>query len=130
MGNPGKALLIIWLHGGITVTPQWTSMLDYEDYFRYPKADEYIVETLQKMGEKAVFLLPICHHSEKHPCRSWNDCAIDVKTIIDDYQNYNNEEEQINKNAQVSINMLSDVAKSEYPLAESWHALVLPAIAP
>lgn len=85
MGNPGKALLIIWLHGGITVTPQWTSMLDYEDYFRYPKADEYIVETLQKMGEKAVFLLPICHHSEKHPCRSWNDCAIDVKTIIDDY---------------------------------------------
>lgn len=85
MSKRGKALLVIWLHGGITVTPQWCSMLDGEDYFTWPKADNYIADYLKASGEKAVFLLPICHHSEKHPCKRWDDCAPDLKKIIDDY---------------------------------------------
>lgn len=87
MEKSGKALLVLWLHGGITLTPQWTSMLDGEDYFTWPKADNYIVKYIKNNGEKAVFLLPICHHSEKHPCKRWDDCASDIKKIIDDYIN-------------------------------------------
>lgn len=83
--KPGKAILWLWLHGGVR---------DYKkhDFFEFNHldccdADELILQYLKDNGIKAIALFPVCHKANNPNAVTWLDCYNDVKHIIDDYAN-------------------------------------------
>ena len=80
----GKALLFLWLHGGVH---------DFEShsYYKHPNhwdncaADDSIIHYLQANNIKAIALLPMCHKADKNSCVAWRDCYDDVHYMIEVY---------------------------------------------
>lgn len=81
---PGKAVLLLWLHGGVHDRK-------IHSYFTHPNhwdncaADDSIIGYLSGHGMKAVALLPMCHRADAEGCIAWRDCWPDVKVMIDEY---------------------------------------------
>ena len=83
--KPGKAIVWLWLHGGVR---------DYKkhDFFEFNHlyccdADEIILKYLKDNGIKAIALFPVCHKANNPEPVTWIDCYDDVKHIINDYVN-------------------------------------------
>ena len=84
----GKALLFLWLHGGVQDQK-------IHNFFRHPNhydncaADDSIVHYLSRHGIKAIALLPMCHKADTAHCVRWIDCYDDIKHMIDNFVNKN-----------------------------------------
>lgn len=83
--KPGKAIVWLWLHGGVSDYPK-------HDFYSFNHldccdADEYIMQYLKESGTKAIALFPVCHKANIPHAIKWKDCYDDVKRIIDDYAN-------------------------------------------
>lgn len=80
----GKALLFLWLHGGV-------HDLKIHSYYRHPNhwdncaADDSVIHYLQSHHIKAIALLPMCHKADKASCVVWRDCYDDVRHMIDEF---------------------------------------------
>ena len=79
----GKAVLFLWLHGGVKVRSAHDLFM--ENHFDYCEADDIIVNYLRKNNMKAIAILPICYKAVNPKCISWDECYDDVKHIIDDF---------------------------------------------
>ncbi len=79
----GKAVLFLWLHGGVKVRNAHDLFM--ENHFDYCEADDIIVNYLRENNMKAIALLPICYKAVNPKCISWDECYDDVKHIIDDF---------------------------------------------
>lgn len=79
----GKALLCIWLHGGVK-DRKLHNLLDF-NHLDCCDADERIADYLSRSGEKAIVLCPLCYRAVDPECCTWNDCWVEVKKMIDDY---------------------------------------------
>lgn len=84
--QPGKAILVFWLHGGVRDQASHDLLSDYNhiDKFRnvgYNGTRDY----LRKSKTKAVYIAPICHKAVSKNCVRWIDCEKEIKHIIDDY---------------------------------------------
>lgn len=84
--KPGKALLFIWLHGGVKDRPKHN--LFAFNHLDCCDADDMIIRYLQANGIKAIALLPVCHQAVNEQCVTWSDCWNDVKRMIDDFVNH------------------------------------------
>ena len=84
--KPGKAILWLWLHGGVHDRPKH-DMFYHPNHFDCCDADEYILQYLKESGTKAVALFPVCYKANLPGTIKWIDCYDDVKHIIDDYAN-------------------------------------------
>ena len=78
----GKAILFLWLHGGVHDKKQ-------HDFFGFNHmdcscADNLVLSYLKRNNIKAIALFPICHKASMPNCISWKECYNDVKKIIDD----------------------------------------------
>ena len=82
--KPGKAILWLWLHGGVHDRPKH-DMFYHPNHFDCCDADEYILQYLKDSGTKAVALFPVCYKADNPNTIKWIDCYNDVKHIIDDY---------------------------------------------
>lgn len=82
----GKAILLLWLHGGVHDRPKH-DMFYHPNHFDCCDADEYIVQYLKDSGTKAIALFPVCYKADNPNTIKWKDCYDDVKHIIDDYAN-------------------------------------------
>lgn len=80
----GKALLFLWLHGGVydqkihnyyTHTPS--------NHWDNCAADNHIINYLRSHDIKAIALLPMCHKADRPQCVTWRECYTDVKAMID-----------------------------------------------
>lgn len=80
--KPEKARLVVLLHGGVKDQGRHTFL--GSSHLDYVKNDEIICDYLERKGEKSIFLAPICHKANKTECVAWDDCAADVKRMIDD----------------------------------------------
>ena len=79
----GKALLFIWLHGGV----KDRSSHKLFGHLSHACADDSVLRYLKEKGKKAIVLFPLCHKSEIVNCVTWKDCYYDVKHMINDYVN-------------------------------------------
>ena len=84
--KPGKARLLVLLHGGV-VDKRRHSFLGRFSHLDYVRNDEIICNYLKASGRKSIFLAPICHRAELDHCVDWDACAKDVKRMIDDLVN-------------------------------------------
>ena len=84
--KPGKAILWLWLHGGVHDRPKH-DMFYHPNHFDCCDADEYILQYLKDSGTKAIALFPVCYKANLTETIRWTDCYDDVKHIIDDYAN-------------------------------------------
>lgn len=84
--RPGKARLVVLLHGGVGDKGRH-SLLGEQCHLDYVRNDEIICDYLEASGQKSIFLAPICHKAELNHCVQWDDCANDVKRMIDDLMN-------------------------------------------
>mgnify|MGYP003310779406 CR=1 FL=1 len=84
--KPGKAILLLWLHGGVHDRPKH-DMFYHPNHFDCCDADEYILQYLKDSGTKAIALFPVCYKSNLPNTIKWKECYDDVKSIIDDYAN-------------------------------------------
>ena len=82
--KPGKAILWLWLHGGVHDRPKH-DIFYHPNHFDCCDADEYILQYLKESGTKAVALFPVCYKANLPETIKWIDCYDDVKHIIDDY---------------------------------------------
>ncbi|MBQ7690370.1 MAG: prolyl oligopeptidase family serine peptidase [Muribaculaceae bacterium] len=80
----GKALLFLWLHGGVT-DRKFHSYSTHPNHWDYAHADDDIINYLRKTETKAIALLPMCHKADRLQCVRWQDCYADVKAMIDQY---------------------------------------------
>ena len=85
----GKALLFIWLHGGVHDRQRHdlldTNPLDCPSHLDCCASDDSVLNYLMEKNMKAVALLPVCHKTEIPNCVSWRDCYGDVMRMIRDY---------------------------------------------
>lgn len=84
--KPGKAILWLWLHGGVHDRPKHDIFM-HPNHFDCCDADELIVQYLKESGTKAIALMPVCYKANLTNTIKWSDCYDDVKHIIDDYAN-------------------------------------------
>lgn len=84
--QPGKARLVVLLHGGV-IDKEYHSLLGKQSHLDYVRNDEIICDYLKNSGKKSIFLAPICHKAELDHCVKWHNCANDVKRMIDDLVN-------------------------------------------
>lgn len=82
----GKALLFLWLHGGVH-DQKIHSFFKHPNHFDYSAADDSIIAYLKKHDMKSIVLMPICHKADVTGCVAWKDCYADVLQMIDDYVN-------------------------------------------
>jgi len=82
----GKARLVVLLHGGVG-DKRRHSLLGEQCHLDYVRNDEIICDYLESSGRKSIFLAPVCHKAELNHCVQWDDCANDVKRMIDDLVN-------------------------------------------
>lgn len=80
----GKALLFLWLHGGVR-DQKIHSFFIHPNHYDNCAADDSIINYLDRHGMKAIALLPMCHQAHLDHCVKWSDCYSDVRHIIDDY---------------------------------------------
>ena len=80
---PGRALLLLWLHGG--VSDQKLHSLKEMNHLDCTDADERILDYLNRKGLKAIVLFPICYKANISHCIAWRDCYDDVMQIMDNY---------------------------------------------
>lgn len=85
---PGKAIFVLWLHGGVRDQKAHNFLndnnhIDKYRNFAYNKIANYLMNT----GTKAIFIAPLCHKAEIPHCVSWRDCDQDITRIIQDYKN-------------------------------------------
>ena len=80
----GKALLMLWLHGGVH-TPKAFTLLDSTSCSRYTTVPDTMKSYFERTGTKAIMLLPVCKHANTTDLQTWPDCWVDVKTMIDAY---------------------------------------------
>ena len=59
--KPGKAILWLWLHGGVHDRPKH-DMFYHPNHFDCCDADEYILQYLKESGTKAIALFPVCYN--------------------------------------------------------------------
>lgn len=78
----GKALLFVWLHGGVH-DRKIHSFYIHPNHYDNCAADDSIINYLQRHAIKAVALLPMCHKANEQQCVNWIDCYDDVKQMID-----------------------------------------------
>ena len=83
MEKPGKAVLFLWLHGGVKDRKKHD--LFQLNHLDCCEADDMIVDYLRRRGIKAVALFPICHRAVNPECVAWRDVWPDVKRMLDDY---------------------------------------------
>jgi poly(3-hydroxybutyrate) depolymerase len=81
--QPGKAVLFLWLHGGVHDRSKH-NLMD-KNHLDLCAADDSIVNYLQRHRMKAIALFPICHKAWLPDCVTWKDCATEVRKMIDDY---------------------------------------------
>lgn len=80
----GKALLFLWLHGGVHDS-------NGHNYHNHPNhwdncdADDSIICYLKSHNIKAIALLPMCHKADMNSCVAWRDCYDDVSRMIKEY---------------------------------------------
>lgn len=84
--QPGKAILVFWLHGGVHDQTSHDLLSDYNhiDQYRnvgYNGTRDY----LHNSKTKAIYIAPICHKAISKNCVRWIDCEKEIKHIIDDY---------------------------------------------
>ena len=79
----GKALLFLWLHGG--VKDQKLHDFFIHNHLDNCAADDSIVNYLDRHAIKAVVLMPMCHKAAQTSCVTWRECWPEVKRMIDDY---------------------------------------------
>ena len=84
--EPGKARLVVLLHGGVADKARHT-FLGRSSHLDYVRNHEIICDYLKTSDTKSIFLAPICHKAELNHCVQWADCANDVKRMIDDLVN-------------------------------------------
>ena len=82
--KPGKALLFLWLHGGVH-DQKIHSFFTHPNHYDNCAADDSIVQYLERHGIKAVALFPMCHRADLTHCIKWSECWDDVRVMIDDY---------------------------------------------
>lgn len=80
--QPGRALLFLWLHGGVNDQPKH-SFFTF-NHFDCCAADDSIISYLDRHHIKAIALMPICHKATSNQCVHWRDCYDDVKHMIND----------------------------------------------
>ena len=78
----GKALLVLWLHGGVR-DQKIHSYNTHRNHWDNCAADDSIIGYLRSHNLKAVALLPMCHKADLDHCIYWRDCYADVKQMID-----------------------------------------------
>ena len=78
----GKALLFLWLHGGVHDRPLHTFFK--HNHLDNCEADDMITAYLQEHNMKAIALFPLCHKADLEECVTWRECYDDVKRMIDD----------------------------------------------
>ena len=81
--KPGKALLFLWLHGGVHDRKSH-DLFREANHLNYCAADDSIVNYLKRHGIKAVAMFPVCHRAVEPNCVDWLDCYDDIKHMIDD----------------------------------------------
>ena len=82
----GKALLMLWLHGGVHAPARFT-LLDSTSATNYTTAPDRMKDYFERTNTKAIMLLPICKKADTQSLQTWPDCWVDVKTMIDGYVN-------------------------------------------
>ena len=80
---PGKALMVVWLHGGVH-DRKIHSFFTHPNHYDNCAADDSIINYLQRHDLKAVVLLPMCHRADNEQCLRWREVYDDVKVMIDD----------------------------------------------
>lgn len=83
--QPGRAVLFLWLHGGVHDQPKHTFFAF--NHFDCCAADDSILAYLDRHQMKAIALMPICHKATSQECVNWRECYSDVKHMIDDFVN-------------------------------------------
>ena len=83
--KPGKAVLFLWLHGGVHDRSKHDLLT--KNHLDLCAADDSIVNYLNRHDIKAIALFPICHKAWMSECVVWKDCEKEVRHIIDDYVN-------------------------------------------
>ena len=81
----GKALLFIWLHGGVG-DRKMHNLLDF-NHLNCCAADDSVLNYLQEKNIKSIALFPICHKAQVANCVTWRDCYYEVMKMIEDYVN-------------------------------------------
>ena len=84
--QPGKALLFVWLHGGVH-DQKIHSFFTHPNHWDNCAADDSVIHYLSRHGIKAIALMPMCHRADRNNCLKWHECYDDVKVMIDDYVN-------------------------------------------
>ncbi len=84
--RPGKALLVVWLHGGCGsyLEHDWLRLSGKSNHLTNCAADDSIVAYLERHDRKAVVLMPMCHKADRKECVMWPECWPDVKRMIND----------------------------------------------
>ncbi len=82
--QPGKALMVVWLHGGVH-DRKIHSFFTHPNHYDNCAADDSIVNYLMIHGIKSVVLFPMCHRADKQECVAWRDVYDDVNVMIEDY---------------------------------------------
>ena len=80
----GKALLMLWLHGGVHAGQKNFTLLDW-GATEYTQAPKKMKEYLERTDKKAIILLPICKHADTSALQSWPDCWRDIEKMIEGY---------------------------------------------
>lgn len=84
--KPGKALLFLWLHGGVR-DRKIHSYFKHPNHYDYCAADDSVIHYLRRHDIKAIALLPMCHKADSTQCVYWDACYDDVKHMIDNLVN-------------------------------------------
>lgn len=82
--KPGKALLFLWLHGGVR-DQKIHNFFKHPNHYDNCAADDSIVNYLEREGIKAVALLPMCHKADVKRCVTWDECYDDVSKMVNDF---------------------------------------------
>lgn len=82
--KPGKAIMFVWLHGGVR-DQKIHSFFKHPNHYDNCAADDSIINYLERKGIKAIALLPMCHKADLKHCVTWNECYEDVNQMIGDF---------------------------------------------
>ena len=84
--QPGKSILVFWLHGGVKDQGSHDLLSNYN---HIDKARDLgyngIRDYLRNSKTKAIYIAPICHKAVRKDCVRWIECDKEIKRIIDDY---------------------------------------------
>lgn len=123
--QPGKAILVFWLHGGVHDQASHDLLSDYNHIDKYRNVGyNGTRDYLHNSHTKAVFIAPICHKAVSKNCVRWIECEKEIKHIIDDYAS-----KGIIDNKRVYILGSSDGGSGTWDFVEKhpeWFAAAMP----